>query len=1018
MPLGLFGGNSSKSHILNDGSQSARDRKDGKNSSENSFKGQTLKLTNSQVTIEKKLAEGGFAIVYLVTDRKNRKFALKRQFVFDNQKQLEACIRECKIVNELRGHKNIVEYVDHMVSMNKNGQYDCMLMTVYHKRNVLQLMNDRISNNMFLSPNEILNIFCDMCEAVARLHHSQTPVIHRDLKVENILIDERNRAAPPIFVLCDFGSATTKVLSINSHSASVIQEEIERNTTLCYRAPEMIDIYGGQPIGTKSDMWSLGVMLYRLSYFALPFDESALAIQNGIYSAFPAAPELPAAIRAIIYLLLDVDVNRRLAIYECASLAFEAYGKTNPIENVYNVPKMTLEQAIIELKEGKPRNQRDATTTTPPPAQQASEPPHADAELIKTTDAPPMRFVEPTTTSVNPRLRPKATQIVPTVPNLKIASKPEPSRHSYQNETHLDANESPDGPLSCPLMKPQDLGFTDLNHPCDMRNRAATDSKASFADQQQQHRRNVSDTSQIAKSAFKPYSQTAAAKTSVRSVEDVTQEWNPFLAAPFTAVASGMDDRHFGKVFDELPRKDALTDDDDDDDADSIDSRDPFGAAPFDTIPEVSSARQAMAAAAAAAGISPRPPPRRETPMLLRSVLTRDRAPPVPTHGKDDDSEVDEQRMRARRRYSYENIDGVGDDASSDSRGRTDRDSEDDETDSWHGGDTSHDEDDGGGSSQNTVGSEDGEGGSRPLLEDDGLEDDDDHELLASFHEKMPRMVEAPLFVGTNTTNPFLRDELTPKLETPPNVQASNVWSTPDENPLDRWSDRRDTVFEKPTFEPTRLAAFAPATLPRQVKPLSAVAKPKPEIPSTAPVSIIPSMSTTSFPDAVANHDDGTRGEPAVGTLILVGAPTTTMETKPKSMSPVAFAGKTMGFVEGPKTPKPAKSKKVIKEKHVILSDHTDPETDGSEAEICADKAGVLSGKKKKKSAFGIRSSHPSILPNDLQFATPIAPKKSTKDKKSSSAVKRASTGALNASFVNSSFQCEDADYPSSNHHF
>ena len=37
------------------------------------------------------------------------------------------------------------------------------------------------------------------------------------------------------------------------------------------------------------------------------------------------------------------------------------------------------------------------------------------------------------------------------------------------------------------------------------------------------------------------------------------------------------------------------------------------------------------------------------------------------------------------------------------------------------GGDTSHDED-----SQNTVGSEDGEGGSRPLLEDDGLEDDDD----------------------------------------------------------------------------------------------------------------------------------------------------------------------------------------------------------------------------------------------------------------------------------------------------
>lgn len=45
---------------------------------------------------------------------------------------------------------------------------------------------------------------------------------------------------------------------------------------------------------------------------------------------------------------------------------------------------------------------------------------------------------------------------------------------------------------------------------------------------------------------------------------------------------------------------------------------------------------------------------------------------------KDEDSEQDEQRMVARRRFSYENIDGVGDDASSDSRGKTDHDSTDD----------------------------------------------------------------------------------------------------------------------------------------------------------------------------------------------------------------------------------------------------------------------------------------------------------------------------------------------------
>ena len=46
---------------------------------------------------------------------------------------------------------------------------------------MLQLMNDRLSTGF--TEAEVLNIFCDTCEAVARLHHCQTPILHRDLKV-------------------------------------------------------------------------------------------------------------------------------------------------------------------------------------------------------------------------------------------------------------------------------------------------------------------------------------------------------------------------------------------------------------------------------------------------------------------------------------------------------------------------------------------------------------------------------------------------------------------------------------------------------------------------------------------------------------------------------------------------------------------------------------------------------------------------------------------------------------------
>lgn len=45
----------------------------------------------------------------------------------------------------------------------------------------MQIVNDR--GTAGLTEPEILSIFCDMCEAVSRLHHCQTPILHRDLKV-------------------------------------------------------------------------------------------------------------------------------------------------------------------------------------------------------------------------------------------------------------------------------------------------------------------------------------------------------------------------------------------------------------------------------------------------------------------------------------------------------------------------------------------------------------------------------------------------------------------------------------------------------------------------------------------------------------------------------------------------------------------------------------------------------------------------------------------------------------------
>uniref|UniRef100_A0A8C4UBQ2 non-specific serine/threonine protein kinase n=1 Tax=Falco tinnunculus TaxID=100819 RepID=A0A8C4UBQ2_FALTI len=240
--------------------------------------GRVFSIGRHQVTVDEVLAEGGFAIVFLVRTNNGMKCALKRMYV-NNEYDLQVCKREIQIMRDLSGHKNIVGYIDSSINSVSSGDVweVLILMDFCRGGQVVNLMNQRLQTGF--TENEVLQIFCDTCEAVARLHQCKTPIIHRDLKVENILLHDRGH-----YVLCDFGSATNKFQNPQTEGVNAVEEEIKKYTTLSYRAPEMVNLYSGKLITTKADIWALGCLLYKLCYFTLPFGESQVAICDGNFT--------------------------------------------------------------------------------------------------------------------------------------------------------------------------------------------------------------------------------------------------------------------------------------------------------------------------------------------------------------------------------------------------------------------------------------------------------------------------------------------------------------------------------------------------------------------------------------------------------------------------------------------------------------------------------------------------------------------------------------------------------------
>ncbi|BBI34524.1 Stk1 family PASTA domain-containing Ser/Thr kinase [Cohnella abietis] len=237
---------------------------------------------------------GGMALVYKARDLLLNRFVavkvLRQQFTHDDD-FVKRFRREAQAAASL-SHPNIVSIYD--VGQVEDTHY--IVMEYIDGANLNEIIRDRAP----LQADEAVRITAQICDALEHAHHNQ--IIHRDIKPHNILIGNNGRVK-----VTDFGIARAVTSSTITQTGSVIG-------SVHYFSPEHAK---GVATGEKSDLYSLGIVLYQMLTARLPFlGESPISValkhlQDPFDQPRKVNPYIPQSVENIILRAMRKNPHER-----------------------------------------------------------------------------------------------------------------------------------------------------------------------------------------------------------------------------------------------------------------------------------------------------------------------------------------------------------------------------------------------------------------------------------------------------------------------------------------------------------------------------------------------------------------------------------------------------------------------------------------------------------------------------------------------------------------------------------
>ena len=244
---------------------------------------------NKRYKIIKELGKGGFGKVnQILSILDNKYYAMKEiQLQGETEDKINNIKKEAIILSQFNNN-NIVKYYDSFQDEEKFY----ILMEYCGGKNLKNFLDEYKKNNTLIEENIIYNIIKQICSGLKEIHEMK--IVHRDLKPDNFFMNEKMEIK-----IGDFGISK----QLSSYTTQVSNTKAG---SLYYIAPELM---ANGLFNTKSDMWSLGCIIYELLtlniYFLDKFQNEIKRIDANIYNY---------KWQELIDSLLQTDYNKRADI--------------------------------------------------------------------------------------------------------------------------------------------------------------------------------------------------------------------------------------------------------------------------------------------------------------------------------------------------------------------------------------------------------------------------------------------------------------------------------------------------------------------------------------------------------------------------------------------------------------------------------------------------------------------------------------------------------------------------------